>query len=147
MSIIAGQGEGGCRTVLDTLPVVFPIETALPHALLVCLVQPSATATAVITLTFVSMTPLALWLHALRLQQAPPLLQYVARTATFLAWSALGVPSSQWIAGGAAAVAAVAMVLLERAPRGADKSENGEPVVGSPRHDNNNNDREKRSHR
>lgn len=143
MSIIVGQGEGGSRTVLDYLPVVFPLETALPHALLVRLVEPSATATSIITLTFASMTPLALWLHALRVQQSPPLLQYVARTATFLAWGALGIASSRWIAGGAAAVAGVAMVLLARAHRGPDKTQNGESEVGSPRHDDN--DREKRS--
>jgi hypothetical protein len=122
--------------------MVFPIETAVGHGLLVRWVEPSAAATAVITLTFASMTPLALWLHALRVQQSPPLLQYVARTATFLVWSALGDTSSRWIAGGAAAIAAVAVVLLERAQRGADQRENGAPVAGSPRHLNN--DQEKR---
>ncbi len=87
MSIIAGQGEGGSRTVLDYLPKVFPLETALPYGLLAHLLEVSPKAASIILLAFALMTPLALWLHGLRVHQQPPALQYVVRTAAFLVWS------------------------------------------------------------
>lgn len=125
MTIIGGQGEGGSRTVLDYLPAVFPLETTLPCALLLRWAEPSPAASLLIAIAFASMTPLLLWLHGLRVQQAPRLAQYVARTAVFAAWALASVDSlrerlamESWMAdGGAVGVGVIAMALLARRRR------------------------------
>jgi hypothetical protein len=87
MSIIAGQGEGGSRTVLDYLPKVFPVETGVTYGVVSHFVAPAPVAATVVLLAFALTTPLALWWHGLRVQQTPPLPQYVIRIAAFFAWS------------------------------------------------------------
>lgn len=125
MSIVVGQGEGGSRTVLDYLPAVFPLETALPCALLLRWADPSPASTLLIITAFASMTPLLLWLHGLQVQQAPLLAQYLARTAVFVGWALASIDSLRerlaipsWMTDGGAVVAGVlAMALLQRRQR------------------------------
>ncbi len=117
-----GNPPGEPATFLDLLPKLIPVEIVVSYGVLITLIGSSTVAAPTILIAFAIMTPLALWLQGLRVQQVPAVPQYVVRTAAFLAWAfhtsnplAPHPPVPNWVVAlGATAIGLLGALLLEK---------------------------------
>jgi len=75
-------------TLLDLLPKLLPVKIVLTYQAIKSIdMDGSQVAAPATLLAFAALTPLVLWWQALRTREQPAPMQYVIRTAAFVAWA------------------------------------------------------------